>query len=624
MNEDAIALQLSEAREAYYNSETPLMTDAEFDAMEEELRRLNPAHSYFSTVGISSSGKKISHSIPMLSMGKAKTVEDVSKWQEKLKLPENTSWIIEPKIDGLSATCLYRKGKLIHVASRGDGQEGQDISHIAPYLKDIPPEIHFSNEELEIRGELYLPKNSSYDTQGKPLRNNCVGLINRKEDRADLHHVRFASYQMVAHDNSILPATEEEKIKLLEQEGFHTIEYSLLNNKTEMKEVYSHYLEKDRDRWLYETDGLIVMLNQCSLHEEIDSRWVVDHHHHYAIALKPPAASRETKLINVEWQISRLGSLIPVAQFEPVQLGGAQLERATLHNFQFAKDLQLIPGDTLIIERANDVIPYVRGNKSSRDREIKGFIHPLIPRSCPSCSSELVEEGVHLKCSNNQCPERKVQSILYWVRMSGMEQIAEATIRQLILRQRISGIGDIYRLKAEDFEALEGFGEKKINNFLAQTEQSRHLNAQDFISKLGIPLVQKKSLKKLNINSLEDFLGFNDDTYAIGRNIIQWKSVPENRQLVDELVNVLQISRKEDLQEAVEICMTGKGPMGRKELTNLLEDKGFLISSSVTQSTRLLLTDNPEGNSSKLQKARKQGTPIRSYEDFLNSDFRIT
>lgn len=624
MNEDVIARKLKEAREAYYNSETPLMSDAEFDALEEELQSKNPEHDYFSTVGVSSSGKKIHHSIPMLSMGKAKTVADVSKWQEKLKLADGTQWIIEPKIDGLSATCLYKKGKLVHVASRGDGEEGQDITHITPYLKDIPAVIHFSNEELEIRGELYLPKNCSYDTQGKPLRNNCVGLINRKEDRKDLHHVRFASYQMVAQDISSLPPTEEEKIKLLKKEGFHTVEYRLLNDMEEMMRVYSDYLEKDRDRWLYETDGLIVMLNLCSLHEEIDSRWVVDHHHHYAIALKPPAASRKTRLINVEWQVSRLGSLIPVAQFEPVQLGGASLERATLHNYQFAKELQLIPGDTLIIERANDVIPYVRGNTSSVDRKMEGFIHPLIPRSCPACSSNLEVEGVHLKCSNNQCPERKIQSILYWVRMSGMEQIAEATIRQLIQRQRISGIGDLYRLKAEDFETLEGFGDKKIRNFLEQTLQSRSLSAQDFISKLGIPLVQKKSLKKLKINSLDDFQKFNDETFAIGRNIIQWKSIPENRDLLNELISVLDISSTEDIQETVEICMTGKGPIGRKELSSLLESKGFIVSSSVTQATAMLLTDNPDGNSSKLQKARKQKIPIRTYEDFLDSDFSIT
>lgn len=617
MNEDAIARRLKEARNAYYNSSDPIMSDAEFDAMEDELRRLNPGHPYFTSVGVGSAGSKIKHTIPMLSMGKAKTVEEVLKWQEKLKLPEATEWIIEPKIDGLSATCLYRNGKLVHVASRGDGQEGQDITHIAEYLKDIPAVIQFSQDEIEIRGELYLPKNSSYDTQGKPLRNNCVGLINRKEDRKNLHHVRFASYQMVAPDIASLPETEEKKIELLSREGFHTIEYQVLCNSTGMQKIYDDYLQQNRDKWLYETDGLIVMLNDCGLHKEIDSRWVVDHHHHYAIALKPPAAARETRLKGIEWQISRLGSLIPVAQFEPVQLGGATLERATLHNYQFALEMQLIPGDTLVIERANDVIPYVRSNKSAAHREIEGFIHPLIPRSCPSCSSELLEEGVHLKCSNIDCPERKIQSILYWVRMSGMEQIAEASIRQLIERNRIAGIGDIYRLKAEDFEALEGFGEKKISNFLEQTEQSRHLNAQDFISKLGIPLVQKKSLKKLKISSIKDFLAFNDDTYAIGRNIIEWKEIPANKELLDELIAVLEIYEEELPLESIEVCMTGKGPMGRKELTALLESKGYSVGSAVSKETQILLTDDPNSSSSKIQKARKQGTTIQTYQNFL-------
>lgn len=617
MDAEQIARRLTEAREAYYNSGTPLMKDSEFDALEEELRNLKPDHPYFQSVGVTTEGKKIRHSIPMLSMGKAKQPEDVWKWVNKLKLPEETPFILEPKIDGLSASCLYREGKLVHVATRGDGQLGQDVSHIAEYIKDIPRNISFSREELEVRGELYLPRNTEYDTQGRPLRNNCVGLINRKEDREDLKHVRFAAYQIIAGDPSTIPPRESMKILTLEKEGFHSVEFQLLQTLEELQKAYVDYLDEGRDRWLYETDGLILMVDDCSLHREIDSRWIVDHHHHYAIALKPPSASRETSLKRVEWQVSRLGSLIPVALFEPVELGGANLERASLHNAQFVKELRLVPGDRLIIERANDVIPYVRANLSREDREAEGFFHPQIPRSCPACQSSLNEEGVHIKCSNPECPERSIQSILYWVRMSGMEQIAEGTIRQLYREKKLRNIRDLYTITEEDLNGLEGFGDKKINNYLQQVARSREMTPRDFISKLGIPLVQKRSLLKLGITSMEDFFQFSDDSYVIGRNIIQWREEPENKALLDTLLSVIDLKEEEAPEEKPELCMTGKGPMGRKELAQLLEDKGYQVVSSVTKNTRILLTDDPSGNSSKLQKARKAGVEILSYEEFL-------
>ncbi|MDC7223443.1 MAG: hypothetical protein PQJ60_06845 [Spirochaetales bacterium] len=612
-----IVRQLEEARLAYYNEGTPLMSDSAFDELEDLLRSLDPGNGYFSTVGSAGeeTGGKIVHSIPMLSMGKAKKAADVHKWMDRLDLGEDLVYCLQPKIDGLSATCRYREGKLIYTASRGDGAVGQDISHIAAFMEDIPETIDFTRGDVEIRGELYLPKDTSYDTKGKPLRNNCVGLINRKEDREDLKHVRFVCYQIVSDDPELIPPRESEKIALLAREGFHTVEYSRVTY-TDVEGVYESYLEKDRDRWLYETDGLIIAVDDNSLHEEIDGRWVVDHHHHYAIALKPPAAGKETTLLGVEWQISRQGNLIPVANFEAIELGGANLERASLHNAQFVRDLLLAKGDRLIIERANDVIPYVRANLSNEKRSAESHIHILIPQRCPVCDSPLEDRGVHIHCTNRDCPERRIQSILYWVRQSDMEQIAEGTIRQLYREERVRSIRDLYTLKEEDFVDLEGFGEKKISNFLNQAAKKKHMTALELIGKLGIPLVQQKALKKLGIATLEDFRKFDDDTYIIGQNIIAWREDRENGEFLEELLQVIEIEEGQTASLG-EICMTGKGPLGRKELIARAEQKGYAVGSSVTKATVLLVCDDPEGTSSKLQKARKNGIPLVSYEEFL-------
>ncbi|MBN2656938.1 MAG: NAD-dependent DNA ligase LigA [Spirochaetales bacterium] len=619
MTENEIVKKLTEARTVYYNSDTPLMTDSEFDALEDRLREIDPGNDYFSTVGVlpenESGGGKIRHEVPMLSMGKAKDISQIEKWMKKLSLPESQVYCIQPKIDGLSASCRYRDGKLLYVATRGDGRTGQDISHIARYMTDIKETISFSHGDIEVRGELYLPKDTNYDTKGKPLRNNCVGLINRKEGQDELRHVRFVAYQI--SDNTV-STTESEKIEVLSKEGFHTVTYSRVSSIEEIKDYYDRYIDENRDKWLYETDGLIVAVDDNSLHDEIDSRWVVDHHHHYAIAFKPPAAFRETALKDIEWQVSRQGNVVPVALFEPVVLGGATLERASLHNFAFVESLMLRQGDTLVIERANDVIPYVRSNKSNRERTVDLFSNSLLPDNCPSCGKRLTESGVHLKCDNGECPEQLIQKIMYWVREAEIEQVSIGTVRALFNSGKIRKIRDLYELTEEDFENLEGFGDKKIGNFIEQVYKSRELTPVELISRLGIPLVQKKALKKLNIATIDDFLAFNDETYVIGQNIIEWKNNPGNMDYLNELISVVSLKEEKTGESKGTVALTGKGPMGRKELAVRLEEMGYEFVSSVTGDTDILICEDPSSGSSKLQKAVKLGVRLVSYEEFFS------
>ena len=613
MNSDEIVSLLIEAREAYYNTDTPVMTDAEFDELEDKLRSIDPEHKYFSSVGSESSpADKIKHEVPMLSMGKAKTMDEIITWIKRLNLREDERFIIEPKIDGLSATCRYRDGKLIYTATRGDGEYGQDISHIAEYVKDIPRRINFTKEDIEVRGELYIPRNTGFDTGGRPLRNNCVGLINRKENRADLKYVRFAVYQIrgIDTDNS-----ESGRIDLLGKNGFNSVEYSLAAGTDEIESYYRRYMEQLRAEWEYETDGLIVSVDNRKLFEEIDSRWILVHHHHYAIALKPPAEFRETVLKDVVWQVSRQGNLIPVALFEPVVIGGAKLGRATLNNFENVKKLKIERGDTLIVQRANDVIPFVYGNKSSAGRE--NFSCEIIADECPSCKSRPVQSGVHLRCVNPECREQIIQRIIYWVKNCSIENVAEASIRKLFDLGRIKGIKDIYELTEKDFEGIEGFAEKKILNFIQEVRGSKKMTPSDLISRLGIPLVQKKSLVKMGIYTVQGFLDFNDDTYVIGKNIIEWKSDESNRTLLTELLGVLEMIDEEKKESLGKVCMTGKGPGKRNDLIKIIEEMGYEYSPAVTKDLLILICDDVKGKSSKLDNARKNGIKLMSYEEFF-------
>lgn len=606
---DELAKLLIEAKEAYYSTETNIMSDSEFDAIEDELRRIDPEHDYFSSIGSSPVyGEKIRHRRPMLSMQKAKTISELEKWITKLKLSQNESFCVQPKIDGLSATLFYENGKLKYAATRGDGQTGQIITRVADHISDMRHEIRFTDGPVEIRGELYLPKNTEFDTGGRPLRNNCVGLINRKENTSDLKHVRFVAYQIEGMDFNF----ENEKIDLLRSEEFNTVEYFTASGINDFEKIYDSYIGTLRDRWLFETDGLIVTVNRTSLFDSIDSRWVVDHHHHYSIALKPPAESRKTRLIRIEWQISRQGNIIPVAVFTPVTIGGAKIERATLSNAANVKQLRLAEGDELLIERANDVIPYIKENLSDNI-----FETGLVISSCPSCKTALIENGVHIKCPNSTCPEVNIQKILFWVKESEMENISEATVRKLYELKIIQSIKDLYTLKSEDLD-IPGFADKKIANFLSEAEKSRKMPAVEFISKLGIPLVQSKTLIKLGIKTIEDFYSFSDSAYIVGKNIIEWKSDSANMIFFNELLSAVEITENRTTGERGKICCTGKGPLSRKDLADKINGMGYEFTDTFSKDIVLLLCDDPASGSSKIQKAEKNGIPIKSYTDFFS------
>lgn len=611
--EDEIYNKLKEAKHYYYHSDKPIMTDSEFDDLEDQLRDINPNHGYFSIVGSGTiTDEKVIHREPMLSMGKAKTSEDVNKWFKKLDIP-GIDYCVQPKIDGLSATCRYINGKLLYVSTRGDGVAGQDITHVAKYIKDIKNSIDFTMGDIEIRGELYLPKNTLYDTKGKALRNNCVGLINRKENRDDLKYVRFVSYQ-IAGEHSI--SMESEKIEVLSQDGFHVVDFDIMNNGADISRYYMDYLSHKRDNWNYETDGIIITVNDNLIHEDIDSRWVVDHHHHYNLAFKPPSEGKETTLTGIDWQVSRQGSIIPVALFEPVNIGGAKLERASLHNYENVISLRLLKGDTLYVERANDVIPYVKENRSIGSRE-EDPNSDLIPVFCPSCGSEIYKSGVHIKCNNNECDEILIQQIIYWVKEADIDGVAEGTLRILYTQNKIRHVKDIYTLKFEDLLGLEGFGDKKINGFIIGVKKADTMTAAKLLSRLGIPLVQEKALKKLGIKNIDDFYIFNDESYVIGKNIIKWKENDLNILFLKDLLQVVNIIEVKSSESKGLICMTGKGPLSRKEIIRIINEKGWEFSSTISKDVKILLCEDPEGDSGKLKKAKKLGIELISYNDFI-------
>lgn len=625
MTEKELVDLLEEARYSYYNESVSIMSDARFDALEEELKKINPKNEYFNRVGIEApdDSQKVVHFFPMLSANKVKNANQLRTWMDRLSLSDDTEWIIEPKIDGISCSVFYRKGKLTHIATRGDGKKGKNITYINNYMKIFPLELEHpvlkEAENLDIRGELFLSKKEdsfrSEENENRPLRNICAGLISRKENREAIKSVRFLSYSLLP--NKIFN-TESDKLNALKEAGFNVVQFSVSSRFIEVEDYLNLYIEKLREEWEFETDGLIVSVNDNGLFEEINSRWVVDHHNHYVVAVKPPPAFKISRLITIEWQISRLGNLIPVAVFEPVRIGGALIQKATLNNWNNVIELDLRSGDNLKIERANDVIPYIAENMSATDKRGNESTN-LIPDKCPSCEGNLEENGIHLRCPNHDCPERVIQKILFWVQRSGMENIAEGTIRFLHNEGVLKSVKDLYSISKEELLPLEGFQEKKAENFVSQVEKTRKMAFDDFISSLGIESVQKKSIQKLKINDVESFIHFSDDSYVIGRNIIRWKDNSENMDLFHELADIIDFDTI-DSSRKKSVVFTGSAPFSRKEAQKKAEDLGYEVFSAVTKDLDVLVTDTLKSTSSKMKKASRYGTRIMTYREFFSQD----
>jgi len=630
-----IVNKLQSCKDAYYNLGKSVISDDEFDHLEDELRGLDPDNDYFTIVGTGNIKEKVKHAIPMLSLQKGKTVDDILVWIKKIEI-QNEDFIVQSKVDGLSCSVVYEKGKLVMIKTRGDGNVGQNITHISKFT-NIPNKINLNKINrvvpIEVRGELYLPKNTLLSNpENKPLRNLAVGLINRKDNGLeDLRYLHFVAYQ-TEFNLRYLTSVESYKMKWLIENNFETVWWKLFSleslkqnyrmlrpiekpiNSDFITALYNLYLNELRDSWNYESDGLVFTVNNNKFWGEIDSKYEVSHHHHYNMALKPPSQGKETVLEGIEWNVSRQGKVIPVALVKTVVLGGSNVSRCTLNNYENVLKLRLNVGDKIFIERAGDVIPFFKNNLSMDSNRKSN----LIPECCSSCGGKLLESGVHLVCLNDECEEQQILKIVHWVKCCEMEQFSEASVRALFKVGLLRDIVSLYSLKAKDFESVEGFGSKKIENALNQIDSTRYMSIGQFVDRLGIDLVGEKAMKKLGITTVEQLLNFNDSTFVIGRNLMEYLS--ENKSYVKKLLQIVKIQKPQEVKMgARNVCMTGKGPKTRNELIVEIQKKGDTFVDHVGKETNILVCEDPNSNSSKLQKAQKFGVKLMSYSDYFGS-----
>lgn len=652
----------------YYNEDKPLISDMEYDALMRELKQLeqeypellkneeNRESSPTEMIGGTASEKfsKVRHRVPMLSLSNTyniSEIEDFDKRVKKIILSENIKnhskeleYILELKLDGLSISLIYENGELVQAVTRGDGQVGEDVTENIMEITTIPKKLK-ANISLEVRGEIILPIssfnriNQEREDDGEDIfanpRNAASGTI-RQLDKTIVAErgLDCYLYYLVNAENYGIN-THLESIEYIEKLGFKTTK--IFEKYTDFKE-----LEKSIDKWHndrkkldYETDGLVIKVNNFALYETLgyttkSPRW--------AIAYKFPAEQVKTKLMDVTFQVGRTGVITPVAELEAVNLSGSVVKRASLHNFDEIRRKDIKIGDNVIVEKAAEIIPQVV-NVVFDDRTGKEIeIHE--PTNCPVCNSELAhEEGlVALKCHNPLCPEKVKRQIAYFVSRDAMNisGLGDKIVEKFIELGKIKTIVDIYSLEKyrEELENLEKMGQKSVDNLINSIESSKNRDFSKVLYALGIPFVGKfnanllaktfKNIENLKNQSIENLLAVKGigDKVAIAVNT--FLNDENNWKIITNLQNIgLQFAIDETNSEEIpdnpikdkNFLATGKlQKYKRNDIKDIILSKGGNYLSAVSKNLDFLIAGEKAG--SKLEKAEKLGIRILTEDEF--------
>lgn len=652
----------------YYNEDNPIISDMEYDFLIRELKELeqkypelleynkNGENSPTEKIGGTASEKfsKVRHRVPMLSLSNTyniSEIEDFDKRVKKIILAENIEnnskeleYILELKLDGLSISLIYENGMLVQAVTRGDGQVGEDVTENIREIPTIPKKLK-ENVTLEVRGEIILPIssfnriNQEREDEGEDVfanpRNAASGTI-RQLDKTIVAErgLDCYLYYLVNAENYGIK-THLESIEYIEKLGFKT---------TKIFEKYTDFkkLEEAIDKWHderkkldYETDGLVIKVNNFSLYEILgyttkSPRW--------AIAYKFPAEQVKTKLIDVTFQVGRTGVITPVAELEAVNLSGSVVKRASLHNFDEIRRKDIKIGDNVIVEKAAEIIPQVVNvvfdDRTGEEIKIQE------PANCPVCNSELAhEEGlVALKCHNPLCPEKVKRQIAYFVSRDAMNisGLGDKIVEKFIELGKIKTIVDIYSLKEYrgELENLEKMGQKSVDNLINNIEASKNRDFSKILYALGIPFVGKfnanlltknfKNIENLKNQSIENLLAVKGigDKVAIAVNT--FLNNENNWKIIIDLQNIgLQFAINEsDLKEIADNPIKGKNFLAtgklqkykRNDIKDIILSKGGNYLSAVSKNLDFLIAGEKAG--SKLEKAEKLGVRVLTEEEF--------
>ena len=659
-----LAMQLEKHSELYYNVAEPEISDAEFDALRDELKSLDPNHNQLFRVGSDPppGSEKVEHLFRMMSLDKATSKEEVAHFVSETTA-KGRRFVCQPKLDGSALSLEYRRGRLLRAATRGNGRRGEDVTANARRMMNVPEKLSWKGD-CHVRGEVVMPLRifrEKYSEVAPNPRNLAAGALRQKyvdAGKGSPEDLKFLAYGVEfpsvkdRHPDSHRPPDfklDSEVISWIsdlgiEAAGNHSVSGEDDQTTTDaiMGATSDWFQSRDSADW--EIDGVVIKLDR------LDKRTLLGetaHHPRWALAWKFPPEEAVTVLMDVFWQTGRTGNVTPVSRVAPVVVSGVTVENTTLHNKGEVERLGIRLGDKVKVVRRGDVIPKitevlgpaVEGDLEGRSHsDGTPFSDPLpnrseivIPTICPRCSTELDVDGAFIKCMNIDCPSRLVRTILYWCRKLGMDGIGEKLAEQLCSSGLVTNLADLYRLenREKDLVGLERMAEKSARNVIEELKSTRSMTFSTFISALGLPRIGPEiaTLLCTEITNLEELIQMTEDRDAAIQRLISIDRIGEvvakllldgisdRKEAIVDLYEQIEIIEGEQLLSEGELsgstfCITGTLSRPRKEISLSIKSQGGKIVSSVSGNLSFLVAGDSAG--SKLERAKRLGVRVIS------------
>jgi DNA ligase (NAD+) len=631
---------LNEANKAYYQEDREIMSNYEYDKLYDELKEMEEetgillSNSPTVNVGyeLLSNLPKERHEKVMLSLDKTKEVSALKDW-----LGEKTG-ILSWKLDGLTIVMTYEGGKLTKAVTRGNGEIGEVVTNNAKVFTNIPVNISYKGS-LVLRGEAVISysdfnkineKIPEAEGKYKNPRNLCSGSVRQLNNRitAD-RNVRFYAFSVVKVDADF-KNSRIEQLNWLKNQGFSVVEFKKVTSDIEqtVKWFEEHIKENDLP-----SDGLVLTFDDIEYGESLGTTAKFPRD---SIAFKWKDEIRETKLLEIEWSASRTGLINPIAIFEPVELEGTTVSRASVHNLSIMEELELGIGDTINVYKANMIIPQVSDNLT-RSKNIE------VPKVCPVCGGETVIKNDNdiktLYCTNDECLAKQIKSFTHFVSRNALniEGLSEATIEKLIAKGLVKELADVFHIeKYKDIiTKMEGFGEKSFNNLVNSVNKARKTTAARLLYSFGIPNIGLSNAKlisrkfnddwdKIQNAKFEELIEINGIGEVMAQNYVKYFSDEKRKTIVEDVLKEVEIeviskTSSEQNFENYNFVITGSLEhfKNRDELKAAIEEKGGKVTGTVTSKTNYLINNDNLSNSSKNKKAKELGIEIITEEQFL-------
>lgn len=637
-----LIVRLNEAAKAYYAEDREIMSNLEYDRLYDELASLEEktglilAQSPTQSVGYEAVDElpKERHESPMLSLGKTKSREELADWLNGQK--GLLSW----KLDGLTIVLTYRDGKLFKAVTRGNGEVGEVITPNARTFVNLPLQIPFQGE-LILRGEAVISyedfehinaKIEDVDARYKNPRNLCSGSVRQLNSHITAQRsVRFFAFALVKADGADFENSREKQFEFLKQQGFEVVDYRPVTAET-MHEAVEWFEQKIAD-YPIPSDGLVLLLDDIAYGDALGRTAKFPRN---AIAFKWADETAQTTLREVEWSASRTGLINPVAIFDPVELEGTTVSRASVHNISIVKELQLGIGDTITVYKANMIIPQIAENLTK-----SGSLE--IPGECPIChgKTEIRRENdtETLICPNPDCDAKKLKSFTLFVSRDAMniDGLSEATLEKFLAKGFLHTYADLFHLDRykEQITQMDGFGEKSFSNLTESIENARHTTLARLIYSLGIPnigIANAKMICREYKNDLERLLNAPAEELAdidgvgpvIAGTFAAFFAEEKNRKALEALLS--EVTLEQETFSDAPLSLSGKsfvvtGSLNHFENRNALKEKiealGGKVTGSVTGKTVCLINNDSTSDSSKNKKARELGVSVLTEEEFI-------